>query len=99
MTRSAEVGVSGVGRKSIARIAAHMADFQCFSIEITRTYGESLSHVEGSLTIESRISMGPLPTSEIVAADEVACAVVLGASRSILTARTLDFRSHPVLCN
>eukprot|EP00439_Symbiodinium_sp_Y106_P064710 s2832_g10.t1 len=33
------VGVSGVGRKSIARIAAHMADFQCFSIEITRTYG------------------------------------------------------------
>jgi len=33
------VGVSGVGRKSIARVAAHMADFQCFSIEITRTYG------------------------------------------------------------
>ena len=35
------VGVSGVGRKSIARIAAHMADFQCFSIEITRTYGST----------------------------------------------------------
>ena len=38
-----KVGVSGVGRKSIARIAAHMADFQCFSIEITRTYGMILS--------------------------------------------------------
>eukprot|EP00930_Biecheleria_cincta_P008309 TRINITY_DN10972_c0_g3_i1.p1 TRINITY_DN10972_c0_g3~~TRINITY_DN10972_c0_g3_i1.p1 ORF type:complete len:4176 (-),score=874.55 TRINITY_DN10972_c0_g3_i1:69-11708(-) len=33
------VGVSGVGRKCVGRMAAHMADFQCFSIEITRTYG------------------------------------------------------------
>jgi dynein heavy chain len=33
------VGVSGVGRKCCARMAAHMADFQCYSIEITRTYG------------------------------------------------------------
>jgi dynein heavy chain len=32
------VGVSGVGRKSVARIGAHMADYQCFSIEITRSY-------------------------------------------------------------
>jgi len=33
------VGVSGVGRKSIARMGAHMADYRCASIEITRTYG------------------------------------------------------------
>ncbi|CAK0841283.1 unnamed protein product [Prorocentrum cordatum] len=32
------VGVSGVGRKSIARMGAHMADYQCYSIEITRQY-------------------------------------------------------------
>ena len=32
------VGVSGVGRKSMARMAAHMAGFQCSSIEITRSY-------------------------------------------------------------
>jgi len=35
------VGVSGVGRKSIARIGSHMAEFQCYSIEITRTYGSN----------------------------------------------------------
>jgi dynein heavy chain len=33
------VGVSGVGRKCCARMAAHMADYQCYTIEITRTYG------------------------------------------------------------
>jgi dynein heavy chain len=35
------VGVSGVGRKCCARMAAHMADYQCYSIEITRTYGKN----------------------------------------------------------
>jgi len=33
------VGVSGVGRKCVGRMGAHMAEFQCYSIEITRTYG------------------------------------------------------------
>eukprot|EP00397_Hematodinium_sp_SG-2012_P000140 GEMP01000140.1.p1 GENE.GEMP01000140.1~~GEMP01000140.1.p1 ORF type:complete len:2733 (+),score=458.69 GEMP01000140.1:292-8199(+) len=35
------IGVSGVGRKSLARMAAHMADFKCSSIEITRSYDTS----------------------------------------------------------
>jgi len=35
------VGVSGIGRKSMARMAAHMADFTCKSIEITRIYGKN----------------------------------------------------------
>mmetsp|Transcript_49834 Transcript_49834/g.161193 ORF Transcript_49834/g.161193 Transcript_49834/m.161193 type:complete len:2904 (-) Transcript_49834:280-8991(-) len=35
------VGVSGVGRKSMARLAAHMSNFNCSSIEITRNYGSN----------------------------------------------------------
>jgi dynein heavy chain len=35
------VGISGVGRKCIGRMGAHMAEFQCYSIEITRTYGQT----------------------------------------------------------
>jgi len=35
------IGVSGVGRKSMARMAAHMAEMTCSSIEITRTYSTS----------------------------------------------------------
>ncbi|CAE8734034.1 unnamed protein product [Polarella glacialis] len=35
------VGMSGVGRKCIARMASHMAEYQCSSIEITRTYGKN----------------------------------------------------------
>jgi dynein heavy chain len=33
------VGVSGVGRKSQARMATHICEYQCYSIEITRSYG------------------------------------------------------------
>jgi dynein heavy chain len=35
------VGVSGVGRKSMARMSAHMAEFTCYSVEITRNYGSN----------------------------------------------------------
>eukprot|EP00928_Gymnodinium_smaydae_P068050 TRINITY_DN5109_c0_g7_i1.p1 TRINITY_DN5109_c0_g7~~TRINITY_DN5109_c0_g7_i1.p1 ORF type:complete len:4115 (+),score=1184.64 TRINITY_DN5109_c0_g7_i1:176-12520(+) len=33
------VGVSGVGRKCVGKMAAHMGEYQCYQIEITRTYG------------------------------------------------------------
>jgi dynein heavy chain len=35
------VGISGVGRKCIGRMGAHMSEYQCYSIEITRTYGQN----------------------------------------------------------
>jgi dynein heavy chain len=46
------VGVSGVGRKSIARMAAFMAEYVCSSIEITRNYGtnEFREDIKGMMT-------------------------------------------------
>eukprot|EP00746_Dinoflagellata_sp_MGD_P154845 gnl/MRDRNA2_/MRDRNA2_85065_c0_seq4.p1 gnl/MRDRNA2_/MRDRNA2_85065_c0~~gnl/MRDRNA2_/MRDRNA2_85065_c0_seq4.p1 ORF type:complete len:4104 (-),score=817.24 gnl/MRDRNA2_/MRDRNA2_85065_c0_seq4:76-11610(-) len=33
------VGVSGVGRKSMSRVAAHISEYSTYAIEITRSYG------------------------------------------------------------
>ncbi|KAI8850637.1 hypothetical protein BC829DRAFT_441991 [Chytridium lagenaria] len=35
------VGVGGTGKQALTRLACHISDFQCISIELTRTYGET----------------------------------------------------------
>ncbi|KAJ3027001.1 UNVERIFIED_CONTAM: Dynein heavy chain 6, axonemal, partial [Siphonaria sp. JEL0065] len=64
------VGVGGTGKQSLTRLACHISDFQCFQIELTRTYDtaewrEDLKKLYRSAGVEGKNTVFLLSDTQI----------------------------------